>query len=81
MTDLVSEAPVLEGEPHGICLEKLLVDMYADKLISTTYSKAEFPNVLHLARSQYQVNTAKMLRYARRRNKEDDLANLLEESV
>lgn len=81
VTDLISEAPVLEGEPHSICLEKLLVDMYADKLISTTYSKAEFTKVLHLARSQYQVNTAKMLRYARRRNKEDDLANILEESV
>ena len=81
VSDLISEAPILDDAPHSICLEKLLVDMYADKLISTTYSKAEFTKVLHLARSQYQVNTAKMLRYARRRNKEDDLANILEESV
>ncbi len=79
MTDLISEAPTLEDEPHSICLEKLLVDMYADKLISTTYSKAEFPEVLHLAQSQYQVNTARMLRYARRRNKEKEISRLLGE--
>ena len=79
VTDLISEAPTLEAEPHSICLEKLLVDMYTDKQISTTYSKAEFPEVIHLARSQYQVNTAKMLRYARRRNKEKEIAMLLGE--
>ncbi len=79
LTDLISEAPTLEDEPHSICLEKLLVDMYADKLISTTYSKAEFPEVLHLAQSQYQVNTARMLRYARRRNKEKEISRLLGE--
>ncbi len=79
VTDLISEAPVLEAEPHNICLEKLLVDTYADKLISTTYSKAEFPEVLHLARSHYQLNTAKVLRYARRRNRGKELAQLLEE--
>ena len=79
VTDLVSEAPFLGDEPHSICLEKLLVDMYADKLISTTYSKAEFPDVLHLALSQYRVDEARMLRYARRRNREIELKQLLKE--
>ena len=78
VSDLISEAPILVDEPHSICLEKLLVDMYTDKLISTTYSKAEFPEALHLAQSQYQVNTAKLLRYARRRNRGAELAHLLE---
>lgn len=79
VTNLISEAPVLEEKPHSICLEKLLVDMYADKLISSSYSKAEFPEMLHLARSRYQLNTAKLLRYARRRNKEKEITRLLNE--
>ena len=54
------------------------MDMYADKLISTAYSKAEFPDVLQLALSQYQLDKAKMLRYARRRNRGKELAQLLE---
>lgn len=78
VSDLISEAPTLVDAPHSICLEKLLVDMYADKLISTTYSKAEFPEVLQFALSQYRVDKAKMLRYARRRNRGAELAHLLE---
>ena len=78
VSDLISEAPILDDAPHSICLEKLLVDMYTDKLISTAYSKAEFPDVLQLALSQYQVDKAKMLRYARRRNRGKELALLLE---
>ena len=81
VSDLISEAPILVDAPHSICLEKLLVDMYTDKLISTTYSKAEFPEALHLAQSQYQVNTAKLLRYARRRNKEKEIVRLLDEEA
>ena len=45
VTDLISEAPLRTDEPHTIMLEKMLVDMAADKLISTTYSKAELPDV------------------------------------
>lgn len=78
VSDLISEAPLMNVAPHTICIEKLLVDMYADKLISTTYSKAEFPEVLHLALSQYHVDRTKMLRYARRRNRDKKLAQLLE---
>ena len=78
VSDLISEAPILVDAPHSICLEKLLVDMYTDKLISTTYNKAEFPDVLQLALSQYQVDKAKMLRYARRRNRREEFTQLLD---
>ena len=78
VSGLISEAPILADAPHSICLEKLLVDMYTDKLISTTYSKAEFPDVLQLALSQYQVDKAKMLRYARRRNRREEFTQLLD---
>lgn len=79
VSGLISEAPILVDAPHSISLEKLLVDMYTDKLISNTYSKAEFPDVLQLALSQYRVDKAKMLRYARRRNRREELSQLLVE--
>ena len=78
VADLTTEAPLRADAPHAVCLEKLLVDIYADKLISTTYSKAEYPSVLEQAMEHYRLDRAKMLRYARRRNKEKELRALLE---
>ena len=78
VTDLISEAPVEESSPHEICLEKLLVDMYCDKLISTVYSRAEYPDVLHDAVRGWHVEKPKLLRYARRRGKEEEIRGLLE---
>ena len=42
VTDMISEAPLSASAPHEICLEKMLVDMYCDKLISSAYSKSEY---------------------------------------
>ena len=46
VTDMISEAPLSASAPQEICLEKMLVDMYCDKLISSAYSKSEYPEVL-----------------------------------
>lgn len=78
IADLNADAPIRPDAPHAICLEKLLVDIYADKIISTMYSKAEYTSVLAQAKHHYYLDCAKMLRYARRRNKEKDLRALLE---
>lgn len=39
---MISEAPIRKDNPHMITLEKMLVDIYADKLISSTFNKAEY---------------------------------------
>ena len=70
VADIISEAPLRTDEPHKIMLEKMLVDMIADKLISTTFSKAEFPDVIEQAQSRYYLDKIRLLRYARRRNRE-----------
>ncbi len=49
IADMVSEAPVASNNPHVITIEKMLVDMYCDKLIQCTYSKAEYPSVVEQA--------------------------------
>jgi hypothetical protein len=57
--------------PHSIMLEKMLVDMSADKLIAASFSKAEFPFVIEQAKSRYLLDRVRMLRYARRRNRQE----------
>jgi hypothetical protein len=79
VTDMISEAPLSASAPHEICLEKMLVDMYCDKLISSAYSKSEYPEVLKQAMETYHIEPAKMMRYARRRGKEHELKKILEE--
>ena len=80
VTDMISEAPVRMNKPNYIMLEKMLVDMSADKLIATTFSKAELPDVYEQAQSRYLLDKVRMLRYARRRNQQDVLLKYLEGS-
>ena len=80
VTDMISEAPLRADNPHSIMLEKMLVDMLADKLISGTFSKAEFPDIMEQAQSRYMLDKVRMLRYARRRNRKDELLKYLDGS-
>lgn len=59
-------------------LEKMLVDMVADKLIASTFSKAEFPSVWEQVQSRYIIDKVRMLRYARRRNRKEVILGYLE---
>ncbi len=77
VTDMVSEAPLRTDEPYVIKLEKMLVDMYADKLIAASYSKAEYSDVIEQAEKYYLLDKKRMLRYARRRNKFKELSSYL----
>ena len=80
VTDMISEAPIQTDKPHSIMLEKMLVDVSADKLIAATFSKAELPDVYEQAQSRYLLDKVRMLRYARRRNRQDVLLKYLEGS-
>lgn len=77
VNDLISEAPMRSDKPHEIMIEKLLVDMCADKLISTTFSKSELPGVFEQAKECYAIDETKMLRYARRRHREEEIAKYI----
>ncbi|MBR5419802.1 MAG: hypothetical protein IK115_01495 [Lachnospiraceae bacterium] len=78
VTDMVSEAPLRAADPHVITLEKILVDMLADKLILASYSKAEYPDVIEQAESRFLLDNKRMLRYAKRRNRYKEICNYLE---
>ena len=78
ITDLISESPMSNEKSHEIVLEKMLVDICADKIIASTYSKSELPNIIATAKNNYQLDKARLLRYARRRNKGTEMKNMLE---
>ena len=81
ITDMISEAPIRSNHPHAIMLEKMLVDMRADKLINSTYSQAEFPYVIEQVKHHYKLDETRLLRYARRRNREGEMKKYLERST
>ena len=73
--ELISQAPLSSSQPHEITIEKLLVDIIADKSIEATYSPAELPEIIRNIRENYRVDVKKMNRYAGRRGK----AKIIEE--
>ena len=78
VTDLITEAPLSQSRPHDITIEKLLVDVYCDKLIRGTYGKSEYKGVMEQAKATYLLDKVKLLRYARRRNKEEEIARIFD---
>ena len=72
--DLTSEAPVRSGNPYEICIEKLLTDLFCDRLIRLTYPTEAFCDIVKAAQERYLVQSPKLLRYARRRGREGKIA-------
>ena len=84
---LPSESPKGNTDFWATCLEKLLVDIAVDKLLSKIVYHGEYPEIYHEAFRKYRINRNKMMRYARRRGakkKYNDFlvheANISEES-
>lgn len=70
---LISETPVNALQPHEATLEKIIVDLFASKTLNGLISKADYPNMFDEMFHKYNINTNKLLRYARRRNKEKEI--------
>ena len=51
-------------------IEKILVDIVAEKTFENLYSKSEVKRIYETAYQRYIIDNTKLLRYARRRNKE-----------
>lgn len=74
---LISEAPV-ENEKKIVIptLEKLLVDMLTDKDLFAA-QQGEIEDIFLNASEKYTINIKKMKRYALRRNRENEITDLL----
>lgn len=77
---LVSEAPIqqVNGIPT-VTIEKLLVDIFCDPVIFDAQQGSEMNQIFHEAFEKYAISESKMLRYASRRRRKEDLDNYLDE--
>ena len=71
--DLISQTPLSKESPHEITIEKMLVDIIAEKSVSAVFSPSEIPFVYENAMRSYQVDRRKMNRYAGRRGKASEI--------
>ena len=71
--DWTSQAPLNLAAPHDITAEKMLVDIYCDKTIRLTYSGSEYKSIVNAVYDMYNVDTVRLLRYAGRRNKAEEI--------
>lgn len=74
---LVTEAPIqfIRGIPT-ITIEKLLIDIYTDEEFEFLAGN-ELVNVFENAFNRYSVKVSKLLRYADRKRKKEEISNLL----
>lgn len=79
MLNLISEAPKCVDEYHSMCIEQLLVDIIAEKTFKNLYSRSELQGVYNLAEKSYLIDYARLLRYARRRGKADEVKKYIGE--
>ena len=60
---------------------RVRLHMISDKLISSTFSKAELPDIICEAQNKYFLDKSKMLRYASRRNKRQLVKDYLDGNI
>jgi hypothetical protein len=79
---LLTEAP--RGDQSArwhTSLEKLLVDVVADKFIRSSISPSEYEFIFQDAFELYTIDERKMFRYARRRNAEKKIRKIIAEQT
>ena len=77
---LPSRYPKNSLDKHGISIEKLIVDLLANKIINSSISRGDYPDALREMFSKYRVNEIKLFRYATIRRINKDLDALLNEA-
>jgi len=71
---LISEAPLQNiTNLNTVTLEKMLVDIFCDKIIFSAYQGNEMNTIFSEAYKKYTINENKLLRYANRRGKKEQL--------
>lgn len=79
ITNLISESPMKYGNPHDIRIEKLLVDVYCDKIISCLLDSERLVELYYKADELYTIDKPGLLRYANRRGKKKDIEGMASE--
>lgn len=78
---LLSEAPKPSENMKGCSLEKLLVDLFSNKLTGQLVERAEYPGIYEEAFRKYYIDEKKLFRYARRRSLENEIRDFIEKET
>jgi hypothetical protein len=75
---LISEAPLQNVQTMPVpTLEKILVDLYSDSDIFYFLQGKEMLTIFENALEKYTVNIDRLLRYAARRNRKEELQKII----
>lgn len=75
---LRSESPCGTANPYEASLEKIIVDMFANKALQCFISRGDYPQAIDEMFRKYSVSQSKLFRYARRRNKAESIYDFLQ---
>lgn len=78
---LISEAPQPYGVFRQASLEKILVDLFGRGISGTIVAKSEYRAIYEDSFEKYNINKAKMFRYARRRGIEKVIKDYIREGT
>lgn len=78
---LISETPPCFGEYRQASLEKVLVDLFGRGISGSIISRFEYRAIYEDSFKKYNVNQAKMFRYARRRGIEQNIRDFIYEET
>ena len=79
--NLITLAPHDRKRPHAIRIEKLIVDLFADKVVRELYNLADLPEALEQMFDVYAIDETTMFRYASRRNAKERLRKIIEQET
>ena len=72
VSNLITRAPMHKNS-YEIRIEKLIVDLFSNDLISEFFSHSEYDSIINSIFNMYKVNIKKIFSYAKRRNLSDKL--------
>ena len=78
---LISESPAGKPERYNVPLEKIIVDLFANKIIQTMVSQGDYPEAVTNMFRAYKINMPAIHRYARRRNKDKEVVEFLRNNI
>lgn len=75
---IVSRAPVKKINNISVAtLEKILVDLFCDEKLYVAFQGSQLKKIYYAAIEKYSIDFSKLLNYARRRNREEELKRFL----
>lgn len=78
---LVSEAPKGSPDFYNTSLEKIIVDLFANKNLRSIVHIGEYARAISEMFEKYYIDQVKLFRYANRRNKKEEIYHFLSEEA